>query len=77
MSSMLVSIFLAVDLLEKMLVLDPDNRITANDALQHPYISKYHDPEDEVCFIFGFVFVLLIAIREVGSRHQNEACGNQ
>ncbi|XP_047221047.1 mitogen-activated protein kinase 14A [Girardinichthys multiradiatus] len=37
----------AVDLLEKMLVLDADKRITATQALEHPYFSQYHDPEDE------------------------------
>lgn len=39
--------FLAVDLLEKMLVLDTDKRITAASALAHPYFAQYHDPEDE------------------------------
>lgn len=48
----LVFIFLslhvpAVDLLEKMLVLDTDKRITASEALAHPYFSQYHDPDDE------------------------------
>ncbi|KAM7401875.1 hypothetical protein PAMP_017152 [Pampus punctatissimus] len=38
---------LAVDLLEKMLVLDTDKRITASEALAHSYFSQYHDPEDE------------------------------
>lgn len=42
--SLLVS---AVDLLEKMLVLDTDKRITASQALAHPYFSQYHDPDDE------------------------------
>ncbi|XP_072328913.1 mitogen-activated protein kinase 14B isoform X2 [Scyliorhinus torazame] len=37
----------AVDLLEKMLHLDPDERITACDALAHPYLSEYHDPDNE------------------------------
>jgi len=37
----------AIDLLEKMLVLDPDFRITAANALEHPYLRQYHDPEDE------------------------------
>uniref|UniRef100_H3DCD0 mitogen-activated protein kinase n=1 Tax=Tetraodon nigroviridis TaxID=99883 RepID=H3DCD0_TETNG len=37
----------AVDLLEKMLVLDTDKRITAAEALAHPYFTQYHDPEDE------------------------------
>uniref|UniRef100_A0A8C4Z8U9 mitogen-activated protein kinase n=1 Tax=Gadus morhua TaxID=8049 RepID=A0A8C4Z8U9_GADMO len=38
---------LAVDLLEKMLVLDTDKRITASEALAHAYFSQYHDPDDE------------------------------
>uniref|UniRef100_A0A8C2KNI9 mitogen-activated protein kinase n=1 Tax=Cyprinus carpio TaxID=7962 RepID=A0A8C2KNI9_CYPCA len=38
---------LAVDLLEKMLVLDTDKRITAPEALAHPYFAQYHDPDDE------------------------------
>ncbi|XP_069797850.1 mitogen-activated protein kinase 14B isoform X1 [Narcine bancroftii] len=37
----------AVDLLEKMLVLDTDRRITAAEALAHSYFSQYHDPDDE------------------------------
>ena len=39
--------FSAVDLLEKMLVLDTDKRITAAEALAHSYFAQYHDPEDE------------------------------
>uniref|UniRef100_H0VS33 mitogen-activated protein kinase n=1 Tax=Cavia porcellus TaxID=10141 RepID=H0VS33_CAVPO len=38
---------LAVDLLEKMLVLDSDKRITAAQALAHAYFAQYHDPDDE------------------------------
>ncbi|XP_078399396.1 mitogen-activated protein kinase 14A isoform X2 [Cetorhinus maximus] len=37
----------AVDLLEKMLNLDPDERIAAGDALAQPYLSEYHDPDNE------------------------------
>lgn len=38
---------LAVDLLKRMLVLDCDGRISASEALSHPYFSQYHDPDDE------------------------------
>uniref|UniRef100_A0A672JBQ7 mitogen-activated protein kinase n=1 Tax=Salarias fasciatus TaxID=181472 RepID=A0A672JBQ7_SALFA len=42
-----LALSLPVDLLEKMLVLDTDKRITAAEALAHPYFSQYHDPDDE------------------------------
>ena len=39
--------YVAIDLLEKMLHLDPDMRITAEQALAHPYLQQYADPADE------------------------------
>lgn len=39
---------LALDLLELLLCVDPDIRITAEDALAHPYLANYADPDDEV-----------------------------
>ena len=30
-----------------MLLLDVDKRITAEEALSHPYVAKYHDETDE------------------------------
>ncbi|OVA13959.1 Protein kinase domain [Macleaya cordata] len=48
----------AIDLLEKMLVFDPNKRITADEALCHPYLSSLHAINDEpVCpspFSFNF-----------------------
>lgn len=38
---------LAIDLLERMLELDSDKRITAEQALAHKYLEKYADPNDE------------------------------
>nr|WLO59335.1 mitogen-activated protein kinase p38 [Cherax destructor] len=38
---------LAVDLLEKMLELDSERRVTAVQALAHPYLAQYADPTDE------------------------------
>jgi serine/threonine protein kinase len=48
----------AIDLMSKLLVFDPKKRLTAEQALEHPYMQELHDPEDEpVCpqmFDFGF-----------------------
>lgn len=37
----------AMDLLEKMLTFNPGTRITVTEALQHPYLDQYYDPQDE------------------------------
>ncbi|XP_011023289.1 PREDICTED: mitogen-activated protein kinase homolog MMK2 [Populus euphratica] len=48
----------AADLLEKMLVFDPNRRITVDEALCHPYLAPLHDINEEpVCprpFLFDF-----------------------
>jgi serine/threonine protein kinase len=38
---------LALDLLERLLSFNPVKRITVEEALKHPYLEPYHDPEDE------------------------------
>ena len=37
----------ALDLLDKMLCFNPNNRISVEDALAHPYFVHYYDPADE------------------------------
>ncbi|KAL0476581.1 mitogen-activated protein kinase [Acrasis kona] len=39
---------LGLDLLNKMLQFNPDKRITAEDALKHPYFSDLHDPTEVI-----------------------------
>lgn len=42
---------LALDLLDKMLQIDPKNRITAEETLKHKYFESLHDPNDEPKFV--------------------------
>eukprot|EP00184_Porphyridium_aerugineum_P004093 CAMPEP_0184694410 /NCGR_PEP_ID=MMETSP0313-20130426/2385_1 /TAXON_ID=2792 /ORGANISM="Porphyridium aerugineum, Strain SAG 1380-2" /LENGTH=422 /DNA_ID=CAMNT_0027152701 /DNA_START=530 /DNA_END=1798 /DNA_ORIENTATION=+ len=37
----------ALDLMERLLSFDPAKRLNAAEALAHPYLEDYHDPEDE------------------------------
>lgn len=38
---------LALDLLDRLLAFNPAKRITVEEALRHPYLEPYHDPDDE------------------------------
>ena len=40
----------AIDLIDKLLELDPSKRPTAEQTLVHPYLATYHDPSDEPAF---------------------------
>jgi len=42
----------AIDFLNKTLTFDPKKRLTAEEALEHPYLSSYHDPDDEPAALF-------------------------
>lgn len=41
-------VFVALDLLDKMLTFNPHKRIEVEQALAHPYLEQYYDPSDEV-----------------------------
>lgn len=40
----------ALDLLQKLLEIDPAKRITAAEAIKHPYLKAFHEPSDEPVF---------------------------
>lgn len=46
----------ALDLLAAMLRFDPRDRITVTQALEHPYLDKYHDQDDEPICVPAFDF---------------------
>jgi len=37
----------ALDLLRRLLQFSPSKRISAESSLSHPYVSQFHNPEDE------------------------------
>ena len=61
---------LTIDLLEKMLQLNPKKRITANEALLHPYFEGFHDPSEEPVFTgsmdFSFENNPTLTFEEIG-----------
>jgi len=57
----------ALDLLDKMLAFDPSSRISVEEALEHPYLSIWHDASDEpTCpTTFDFHFEVVEDIQEM------------
>lgn len=55
-------LFLAFDFLDKLLTFNPSLRYTAEQALSHPYLSQYSDPDDEVKKFFHRFYLYLFLI---------------
>lgn len=36
-----------IDLLKRLLQFNPDKRLTAEQALKHPFVARFHNPEEE------------------------------
>ncbi|NWY56059.1 MK15 kinase, partial [Chionis minor] len=48
----------ALDLLKKLLVFNPDKRLTAEEALQHPYVRRFHCPAREPSLDYDVILPL-------------------
>lgn len=61
-----------IDLLGRMLDLNPRTRITVEEAIKHPYLESLHDPEDEPLFEgdinFDFELDAKITLEEIQQR---------
>lgn len=59
----------AIDLLERLLTFDPSRRITVEEALVHPYLEAYHDPNDEPTHprLFDFSFEAIEDVEQMKS----------
>lgn len=47
MHDFVLSSLLAIHVLDSMLLLDPESRVTAAEGLALPYFSEFHEPEEE------------------------------
>ena len=45
----------AIDLCKRLLHFNPDKRITADEALRHPYVSRFHNPKEEISLNYDVV----------------------
>lgn len=62
----------AVDLIEKLLVLNPHKRLTAQQALEHPYVRAFHKPEREPALDHDVVPTLSDAIQLTVEEYRNK-----
>lgn len=60
----------ALDLLDRMLAFDPLERITVEEALEHPYLAIWHDASDEPECPRTFDFSDFESVEDVGQMRQ-------
>ncbi|CAN0534378.1 unnamed protein product [Ectocarpus sp. 12 AP-2014] len=49
----------ALDLMSQCLQFNPDKRVRAADALKHPYVAEFHNPDDEPDYPHGAIQITI------------------
>ncbi|XP_069077265.1 mitogen-activated protein kinase 15 isoform X2 [Pleurodeles waltl] len=62
----------AVDLVKKLLVFNPDKRLTAEEALQHPYVQRFHCPSREASLDYDVILPVDDDIQLTVSEYRNK-----
>lgn len=62
----------AVDLVKKLLVFNPDKRLTAEAALQHPYVQRFHCPSREASLDYDVILPVDDDIQLTVSEYRNK-----
>ena len=44
-----------IDMVKKLLQFNPDKRLTAEQALKHPFVARFHNPEEEPCMDYDVI----------------------
>uniref|UniRef100_UPI0037E7341F mitogen-activated protein kinase 15 n=1 Tax=Semicossyphus pulcher TaxID=241346 RepID=UPI0037E7341F len=62
----------ALDLLKGLLVFNPDKRLTAEQALQHPYVARFHSPAKEPALNYDVVLPVDDAVQLSVVQYRNK-----
>uniref|UniRef100_A0A674MQ15 Mitogen-activated protein kinase 15 n=1 Tax=Takifugu rubripes TaxID=31033 RepID=A0A674MQ15_TAKRU len=62
----------ALDLLKGLLVFNPDKRLTAEQALQHPYVSRFHNPAKEPALNYDVILPVDDAVQLSVVQYRNK-----
>lgn len=63
----------ALDLMFQCLQFNPDKRVRAADALKHPYVAEFHNPDDEPDYPHGAIQVC-VPLRSMLRRYRCPKC---
>uniref|UniRef100_A0A665U0K1 Mitogen-activated protein kinase 15 n=1 Tax=Echeneis naucrates TaxID=173247 RepID=A0A665U0K1_ECHNA len=71
----------ALDLLRGLLVFNPDKRLTAEQALEHPYVARFHNPAKEPAVNYDVVLpvdddVQLSVVQYRNKLYEDTVCAN-